>query len=103
MKNPQAAIIGSFVSGIFANTTTALAALLFLAAAPMQVRAKDNRAPDVPEAIAVPEGNKVHFRAFAVGVQIYAWNGTAWVFRRRKPFCSMQAMSWGSITDRLRE
>lgn len=47
----------------------------------------DNRAPDVPEAIKVPEGNKMHFHAYAIGVQIYAWtinpmNGVgSWVFR----------------------
>lgn len=40
----------------------------------------DNRAPDVPDAIRVPDGNKVHFHAYAVGVQTYVWNGTAWTF-----------------------
>lgn len=38
----------------------------------------DRRAPEVPDAIAVPKGNKVHFHGFAVGVQIYTWNGTSW-------------------------
>ena len=38
----------------------------------------DNRAPEVPDTIAVPVGNKVHFHAFGVGVQIYTWNGTSW-------------------------
>ena len=38
----------------------------------------DNRAPEVPEDIAVPAGNKVHFHGFGVGVQIYRWNGTSW-------------------------
>ena len=28
--------------------------------------------------IAVPQGNKVHFHGFGVGVQIYTWNGTSW-------------------------
>src|SRR5262245_32972978 len=32
---------------------------------------QDNRAPDVPTTIAVPDGNKVSFHASAVGVQIY--------------------------------
>ena len=36
----------------------------------------DNRAPSVPASIAVPEGNKVQFHAYAVGVQIYTYNGT---------------------------
>jgi hypothetical protein len=44
---------------------------------------QDNRAPDVPPALQVPDGNKVHFHAYAVGVQIYT-NDTAhsaWVFK----------------------
>ena len=44
-------------------------------------RADDNRSPDVPAAIQVPDGNKVNFHAYAVGVQIYTWNGSAWVFK----------------------
>ena len=43
---------------------------------------KDNRAPEVPLALELPaDENKVHFQAYAAGVQIYAWNGTAWVFQ----------------------
>jgi len=38
----------------------------------------DNRAPEVPTRIVVPEGNKVHFHGFGVGFQIYTWNGTSW-------------------------
>ena len=38
----------------------------------------DNRAPEVPDDIAVPAGNKVHFHGFGVGVQIYTWDGTSW-------------------------
>ena len=38
----------------------------------------DNRAPDVPADIAIGTGFKVHFHGFAVGVQIYTWNGTNW-------------------------
>src|SRR6266478_1472621 len=38
----------------------------------------DNRAPEVPTDIAVPEGNKVHFHGFAVGFQIYTWDGASW-------------------------
>jgi hypothetical protein len=32
---------------------------------------RDNRAPEVPAALQVPDGNKVSFHAYAVGVQIY--------------------------------
>ena len=39
---------------------------------------KDKRAPQVPEDIAVPAGNKVHFHAFGRGGQIYTWNGSTW-------------------------
>jgi hypothetical protein len=38
----------------------------------------DNRAPEVPDTIAVPVGNKVHFHGFGVGVQIYTWNRASW-------------------------
>jgi hypothetical protein len=30
--------------------------------------------------LAVPAGNEVVFHVYAVGVQIYTWNGSAWVF-----------------------
>lgn len=42
----------------------------------------DNRAPDVEDypKLEVPEGNKVSFVAYAEGVQIYRWDGSAWVF-----------------------
>jgi hypothetical protein len=32
---------------------------------------QDNRAPEVPAALAVPDGNKVSFQGYAEGVQIY--------------------------------
>ena len=37
--------------------------------------------PDLPEScgsIQVEAGNEVAFHAYAIGVQIYRWNGTAW-------------------------
>src|SRR6186997_2164158 len=42
----------------------------------------DNRAPDLTgyEKLKVDDGNKVAFVAYAEGVQIYRWNGTAWAF-----------------------
>jgi hypothetical protein len=47
-------------------------------------RGNDNRAPDVGHCgdLQVPAGHKVAFYAYAEGVQIYAWNGTSWVFQR---------------------
>ena len=46
-------------------------------------RGHENREPDLSDfpKLEVPEGNKVSFHAYAVGVQIYTWSGTAWVFQ----------------------
>jgi hypothetical protein len=56
-----------------------VAALALLACGGLTTaRGDDNRVPDVPADIAVPEGNKVHFHGFGQGVQIYTWNGTSW-------------------------
>ena len=42
------------------------------------------QAPDLPsplcDNIEVQQGNKLAFRVYAVGVQVYRWNGTNWVF-----------------------
>jgi hypothetical protein len=46
-------------------------------------RADDNRAPDLPAAcsdLQAPAGNKVISHVYARGVQIYRWDGSAWVF-----------------------
>ncbi|HXG65994.1 MAG TPA: DUF3455 domain-containing protein [Blastocatellia bacterium] len=44
----------------------------------------DNRAPDLPsptcDSVQVQPGNKVAFRVYARGVQIYRWNGATWLF-----------------------
>lgn len=55
--------------------------LSFAATSCATAQGTDNRAPEVPAEIQVPEGNKVHFHAYAEGVQIYSWNGSAWVFQ----------------------
>jgi hypothetical protein len=40
--------------------------------------------PDLPsplcDGVQVPTGNKLAFRLYAVGVQVYRWNGTSWTF-----------------------
>ena len=45
---------------------------------------EDNRAPDVPsplcDRLQVHPGNKVAFHVYALGVQIYRWNGASWDF-----------------------
>ena len=47
-------------------------------------RTGDTRPPDLPPSVCndlqIPAGNKVAFRAYARGVQIYRWNGAKWVF-----------------------
>ena len=43
----------------------------------------ENQVPVLPagcEQLAVPAGNQVAYRVYAVGVQVYRWNGTAWAF-----------------------
>ena len=45
--------------------------------------AADRNEPELPAAcsqLAVPEGHKVARHVYALGVQIYTWNGTAWAF-----------------------
>jgi uncharacterized protein (TIGR03118 family) len=68
-----------------AVTSIKSAALLLLcAAAALSARADNGRpAPDLPpicEKIAPPADNRVVVRVFAVGVQIYRWDGTNWPF-----------------------
>ena len=62
----------------------AAVSLLCAAAVPLGAQASaGSRAPDLPAACArieVPEGNKVCFHAYAAGVQIYRWDGSAWAF-----------------------
>jgi hypothetical protein len=63
-------------------------AVLFTVAGFTQARAAgaaaDNRAPELPagvcQTLRVDAGNEVAFHAYALGVQVYRWNGTAWVF-----------------------
>jgi hypothetical protein len=62
------------------NLALCLTALMLGSAAS---RAQDNREPDLSTNCAsldAGETNKVCMVAFAVGVQIYRWNGSAWIF-----------------------
>ena len=71
----------NLLAALFANKAAAGALALLLGAGLTAVEAEpgnDNRAPEVPVEIAVPAGNKVHFHALGVGVQIYTWNGSTW-------------------------
>ena len=64
--------------------TLAALALLALASIPVARAGEDSRAPDLPsplcDRLQVQPGNKVAFHVYALGVQIYRWNGTSWVF-----------------------
>jgi hypothetical protein len=59
-------------------------AVLALASIPVAWASEDNRAPDLPsplcDRLQVQPGNKVAFHVYALGVQIYRWDGTSWVF-----------------------
>jgi Protein of unknown function (DUF3455) len=65
-------------------TTLAALAVLALASIPFAHAANDNRVPDLPsplcDRLQVQPGNKVAFHVYALGVQIYRWNGTTWDF-----------------------
>lgn len=57
---------------------------VWLAQLPAAMAGKGGREPELPtplcEQIQVPPGNKVAFHTYALGVQVYRWNGTSWVF-----------------------
>ena len=66
---------------------TKLFVLLAVLALPCVASARaseENRAPELPtplcDSIQVQAGNEVAFHAYALGVQVYKWNGTAWAF-----------------------
>lgn len=74
-------LVSSIRSTVCRSTCTALA--LFACAA--LVPAQGTRAPQLPpgaEALQVPAGHVVSFRAFATGFQIYRWDAAAnaWIF-----------------------
>lgn len=64
----------------------ALFSVAVLALASSQVvRADDDmRAPELPascSSIQVEAGNKVSYHVYAIGVQVYKWNGASWTFK----------------------
>jgi uncharacterized protein DUF3455 len=79
--NNQMPILHRLGANVFtalsANKAT-VGALALLLGGGLTALATDNRAPEVPDEIAVGTTNKVHFHGFGVGVQIYTWNGTTW-------------------------
>ena len=60
-----------------------LAALAVLASISVARASEDNRAPDLPTPLCdrlQVQGGRVAFHVYALGVQIYRWNGASWVF-----------------------
>ena len=71
---------------MFTSVLKRTIATLALALSVGSALANDNRAPETDPRITVEEGHKVHFHAYAVGVQIYVCRETApgvftWVFK----------------------
>jgi hypothetical protein len=86
---------------VFCRWLTSLpsvAGSILLASTAWVCAGNDGRTPEVPTAIQVPgETNKVHFHAYAVGVQIYKWDGTSWVFQAPEAVLFADAGTHGEI------
>ena len=58
--------------------------LAFAMLAPAALAQEGGRTPDLPtplcDTIRVEAGHEVAFHTYAVGVQVYRWNGTSWAF-----------------------
>jgi hypothetical protein len=75
---------------IMRNVTSKLITRLFVLLAVATFAAQSaradesSRAPELPtplcQSIQVPAGHEVAFHAYALGVQVYRWNGTSWAF-----------------------
>ena len=100
MKSPRSKTIGSNFSATIKMAAPVLAALLLAAVSPARAdQGQDNRAPEVPAALQVPDGNKVEFHAYAVGVQIYIWSAASstWVFRAPSAVLYASAEDHGEV------
>jgi hypothetical protein len=88
MKNtPIKNTTKSLLTSVARLAAPAVALLLCLVAPPALADDDDDhdrRVPALPtpvcDGVNVPAGNKVSFHAYALGVQIYHWDGTKWVF-----------------------
>ena len=58
--------------------------LAFAMLAPAALAQEESRTPNLPtplcDSIRVEAGHEVAFHTYAVGVQVYRWNGSSWVF-----------------------
>jgi hypothetical protein len=97
MKTPKINSIRPSLAFATRQSMPALTLLLAITLYSASVRANDNRAPEVPAAIQVPDGNKVHFHVYAEGVQIYSWNGSSWVFQAPEALLFADAGGNGAV------
>ncbi|HWS89550.1 MAG TPA: DUF3455 domain-containing protein [Pyrinomonadaceae bacterium] len=72
-------------SNIITRLFVLLAAALFALPSAAAARANEGgRTPELPtplcDSIRVEAGHEVAFHTYALGVQVYRWNGTSWVF-----------------------
>lgn len=82
------------------SLVAALALTLIQALTPAHAQpGNDPREPDLTPAptLAVPEGNKVSFHAYAEGVQIYRWTGVAWQLQRPEAWLYANADMTGVV------
>ena len=86
----------------------ALALVLMLAVVglvPVSIPAAPAIAPDnsvdlpspLCDSVQVEAGNELAFRTYAIGVQVYRWNGTAWVFVEPKATLFADARYHGEV------
>jgi len=67
--------------------------------------ADDNNGPELPPqcgSIQVQAGNKLAFHVYARGVQIYKWNGNAWVFDAPRAALFAEANFFGEVGSHYR-
>lgn len=73
--------IKRFIGGLVLLLTVAGVALPSI---PATGAGESSREPDLPSPVCdnlqVPPGNRVAFHVYAIGVQIYRWNGAGWGF-----------------------
>lgn len=69
---------------IFTLVVLLVVAALSTAAVPATGASAKKDSPSLPsplcDSIEAPEGSKLKLRVYALGVQIYKWNGTSWAF-----------------------
>ena len=88
MNNRKSKNIRSMLSSTLTLATPAVALLWCLVASPGLARAEedghDRRGPGLPspacDGLRAPAGNRLAFHAYALGVQVYRWDGAKWAF-----------------------